>query len=258
MTLTDLQHQLERTLDIRATRDIVFSFFTDADRWAAWWGAGSTIEPHAGGRLLIRYPNGTEVLGAVVEITPPSRLVFTYGYATGQPVPPGASLVTIELEERGPMTRVHLTHAFDEPSVRDVHVQGWRYQLSLFANAVADHLHAGAHTLVDRWFAAWSNTDASSREQELQTLSSPGVTLRDRYSAVQGVDDLLAHVAAAQRFMPGLTMERRGDVRQCQGMVLADWVVRTADGREPARGTNLFEMSADGRVDAVTGFWQSQ
>jgi uncharacterized protein YndB with AHSA1/START domain len=255
--MTDLQHQLERTIDIRADREIVFGFFTDVERWAAWWGAGSTIDPRPGGSVLIRYPGGTEAIGAVVEIMPPSRLVFTYGYAKGQPVPPGGSVVTIDLEQRGRTTRVHLTHAFDDPSIRDQHVQGWRYQLSLFANAVADQLHAGAAALVDRWFAAWSNTDAPARDRELHALAAPDISVSDRYSAVQGLEDVLAHVAAAQRFMPGLTMERRGDVRQCQGSVLADWIARAADGAERARGTNVFVLSGDGRIEAVTGFWSA-
>ena len=32
---------------------------------------------------------------------------------------------------------VQLTHEFADAAVRDHHVQGWRFQLSLFANAMA-------------------------------------------------------------------------------------------------------------------------
>ena len=34
-------------------------------------------------------------------------------------------------------TLVQLTHEFADAAVRDHHVQGWRFQLSLFANAMA-------------------------------------------------------------------------------------------------------------------------
>jgi uncharacterized protein YndB with AHSA1/START domain len=255
--MSNLQHQLERTIEIRADREIVFGFFTDPARWAAWWGAGSTIDARPGGNVLIRYPGGIEAVGSVVDIAPPSRLVFTYGYATGQPVPPGGSMVTIDLEQRGRITRVQLTHAFDEPAIRDQHVQGWRYQLSLFANAVADEVHRRADAIVDRWFAAWSNSDAPSRERDLTALVSPAISVRDRFSAVQGLSDVLAHVAASQRFMPGLTIERRGDVRQCQGTVLADWVVRTQDGSERGGGCNVFELTGEGRIESITGFWKT-
>ena len=36
-----LEHSLERTVFIAATRATVFRFFTDSERFAAWWGAGS-------------------------------------------------------------------------------------------------------------------------------------------------------------------------------------------------------------------------
>ena len=41
----NLLHSLERTVVIQADQQTVFSFFTDNDRWASWWGAGSTIDP---------------------------------------------------------------------------------------------------------------------------------------------------------------------------------------------------------------------
>ena len=72
----------------------VFRFFTDSARWASWWGAGSTIDAKPGGRLLICYPGGTEVSGEVVELQPPQRIVFTYGYVSGQMIPPGGSGVS--------------------------------------------------------------------------------------------------------------------------------------------------------------------
>ena len=61
--MPELTHLLERTLVIEATRTIVFQFFTDTARWAAWWGAGSVIDARPGGRMLIRYANGVQVLG---------------------------------------------------------------------------------------------------------------------------------------------------------------------------------------------------
>ena len=66
--LSSLTHRLDRDVVIEAPREIVFRFFTDAQRWAAWWGAGSTIDPMPGGKLVIRYPDGTEVLGEVLDI----------------------------------------------------------------------------------------------------------------------------------------------------------------------------------------------
>jgi len=81
------------------------------------------------------------------------------------------------------------------------------------------------------------------------------VVFRDRFSNVEGFDDLSAHLSAAQRFMPGLRLTRNGAVRQCQGVALADWIARSADGQERGRGTNVFVFNADGRIESVTGLW---
>ena len=252
-----LPYHLERTIVIQAERETVFRFFTDNGRWASWWGAGSTIDARPGGRVLIRNPGGIEVSGEVVEIDAPERLVFTYGFNSGSPIPPGSSLVTIRLEEAGTNTRVHLSHDFAEAAVRDEHVQGWRYQLSLFGNVVVDEVNAGAADAVDGWFRSWSETDTSTRAAMLARVASPGVRFRDRFSLIDGIDDLVPHLAAAQRFMPGLTLEREGDIRHCQGTVLTDWVARTADGQERARGTNVFVFSGTGLIESVTGFWSA-
>ena len=92
-----LTHQLERTIVIDAPPATVFRYFTDSGKWAAWWGEGSTIDARPGGRLFVRYPNGVEAAGEVLDLAPPSRIAFTYGYAKGSPAP-GESRVTITLE----------------------------------------------------------------------------------------------------------------------------------------------------------------
>jgi hypothetical protein len=196
-----------------------------------------------------------EVSGQVLEIAPPQRIVFTYGYEQGTPIPPGGSRVTIRLEAVGDRTDLHLVHEFAEADVRDHHVQGWRYQLSLFGNVVADEVFAAAGALVDAWFAAWSEPDAAARDSLLARVTSSGVRFRDRFSAVEGFNELAAQVSAYHQFMSGFRIARDGNVRQCQGTVLADWVARAADGSERGRGTNVFTLNTRCQIDSVIGFW---
>jgi uncharacterized protein YndB with AHSA1/START domain len=250
-----LPHELKRVLVIQASRETVFRFFTDEARWAAWWGAGSTIDARPGGRVVIRYPNAVEAWGEVIDVTPPERITFTYGYASGTPIPAGGSRVTIRLDAEGTRTRLHLTHQFADAAVRDGHIQGWRYQLSLFANAVANEVYAHADRAVDAWFEAWSEPDPATREGALSRIANRDVGFRDQFSAIDGLDDLSVHLAAAQRFMPGLRLHRDGDVRHCQGVVLADWVAHGSDGQERSRGTNVFVFNSTGLIESVTGFW---
>jgi uncharacterized protein YndB with AHSA1/START domain len=257
MSMLALPLELHRTILIQAPRDLVFSYFTDSERWARWWGAGSTIDPRRGGAVQIVHPGGVRVAGEILEIDPPTRLVFTYGYTSGTPIPAGASVVTLQLADDRDGTRLDLSHAFAEEhaQVRDEMVQGWRFQLSLFANLVANDLHATAAAAVDSWFAAWSEPDTAKREVLLNRVATEEIRFRDRYSLIDGLSDLRPHLAAVHKFMPGLRLEREGDVRHCQGTVLADWIVRATDGTERGRGTNVFAFGHHGRIESVTGFW---
>ena len=250
-----LDYRLDRIVVIEAHPATVFSFFTDSGRWARWWGAGSTIDAAPGGRVLIRHPNGVEVIGEVLEIEAPDRLVFTYGYAAGTPIPENGSRVTIRLEAVANGARLHLTHDFADLIPREHHVQGWRYQLALFANLIADVVNADAPAVVDAWFAAWNEAQADARPEAFARVADAEVRFRDRYGFTSGLDDLLGHVAAVHQFMRGLQMRREGNVRHCQGRALSDWVALGAHGTPRAKGTNVFAFGPDGRIADVTGFW---
>lgn len=250
--MSTFPHQLDRVLFIRARRDTVFAFFTDSARWAAWWGAGSSIDPRVSGRVYIRHPNGAEVHGEVVEIAEPDHIVFTYATPGGQPA---ESLVTIRLDERPDGTTLRLSHAFADAAGRDAHVQGWRFHLSVFANRVSDIVNGQAEAVVDAWFDAWNDSDAARRDAAIGQLAIPGVAFHDRYSCVTSLDDLRAHLAAIHRFMPGMRVSRTGAVRQCQWRAIADWAATGPDGAARGAGTNVFEFNVDGRVASVTGFW---
>ena len=252
---TQLPHRLDRTVSIQAMPEVVFRFCQDSERWSKWWGAGSTIDPRPGGDVYIRHPGGIESRGTVLEVDPPRRLVFTYGFSTGKPIPDGSSRVTIVLEPQPKGTRLKLTHELPDEAVRDEHVQGWRFQLSLFANVVADEANANAARYVDLWFEAWAEPDAIARQKMLSEVAVPDVRMQDRYSNLDGIDDVLPHIAASQRFMPGIRLRRSGNIRHCQGMVLADWTMSGVDGKERGKGTNVFVLGPTGRIEWVTGFY---
>ena len=239
-------HRLDRTVTIGASRETVFRFFTDPARWASWWGAGSHIDARAGGEVKVRHPNGIEFLGVVREIAAPERIVFTYADAGGSPIPKDGSLVTIRPEAVEGRTRVHLTHEFAEESVRDQYVQGWRFQLSLFGNIVANEVQTKAGEVVDAWYSAWVIADAAERERVLAGIASQEVRFRDRFSLLDGLEEVNAHIGASQRFMPGVRLQRRGSVRHCQGTVLSDWVAVDVEGKELMAGTSVFSMGPGG------------
>ena len=64
--------------------------------------------------------------------------------------------------------------------MREEHIQGWRFQLSLFANLIADRASDGATAVVDQWFAAWGEPDAGVRERSLAAITTPDTRFEDR------------------------------------------------------------------------------
>ena len=256
--MSPLAHRLDRTIVINAPREAVFRYFSESSHWSKWWGAGSTIDSRPGGKIYIRYPEGTEVAGEVLEVKPPERIVFTYGYVSGNPIAVGSSRVTIQLAAERGATRLTLTHELEAAAARDQHVQGWRYQLSLFSNVVADEINAGAGAAVDAWFDSWAEPDAGTREKTLGRIASAELRFHDRYSNISGLAELFPHIAAAQHFMPGMRMKRSGDVRHCQGTVLADFTLAGPDGVARGSGTNVFVFGPAGQIESATGFMNPQ
>jgi uncharacterized protein YndB with AHSA1/START domain len=250
--MTDFPEALERRIEICARPETVFRYFTDPQRFARWWGEGSTIDARVGGKVLIRMPGGNRVDGEILEIEPSRRIVFTYRYASG--VPADGSLVTIVLEEAKSGTVLNLKHAFSSAKIRDTHVQGWRYQLAVFSKVISDEGAPRAVERVDAWLAAWGDPDAAKRRELLQSCAIPDVVFRDAYSATSGVDDLLANLEAIQIFFPGARLAREGEARISHGTAAADWIARRGDGSILGRGLNVYDFSPDGRIARVVGF----
>jgi uncharacterized protein YndB with AHSA1/START domain len=240
----------------------VFRYFTDSERFARWWGAGSSIEPSPGGRVRIRYPNAVVVTGEVVAIEPPRRIVFTYAYGengghedAARNDRGDATLVTVALDAVPDGTRVRLRHEFSSEKVRNQHVQGWRYQLAMFSRVVSEEAQAAAAERVDAFLRAWGEPDAAERRALLRSCAAEGIAFRDAFSATEGIEELLANLEAVRMHMPGMSLARAGDVRLAHGTALVAWTARREGGEEAGRGENVVDFDADGRIARVVGFW---
>jgi uncharacterized protein YndB with AHSA1/START domain len=66
-----------------------------------------------------------------IEVVPPRRIVFTWGWdGNGIPVPPGSSTVRIELERADGGTMVRLAHTgLQSADLRKLHRSGWERHL---------------------------------------------------------------------------------------------------------------------------------
>jgi uncharacterized protein YndB with AHSA1/START domain len=247
-----------RTIEIAAPRELVFQYFVDSERFARWWGPGSSVDPRPGGAVRICYPGGQVASGHFKEVVEPERVIFSYGYeGERQPLKPGTSTVSVYLEQIPSGTRVTLRHVgIPSEELAREHVQGWRYQLSLFSKTVGAELHANAARLLDQWFEAWAETDPTLRRELLEACAAPGITFHDPFSALAGYEDLESQIAAAQRFMAGSSVVRVGEPLVSHADALVRWEMRTADGQVGGRGSNAVTFAPDGRLLHVTGFWE--
>jgi uncharacterized protein YndB with AHSA1/START domain len=126
---------VERTISIAASPETVWEFLVDGSKATRWMGTSTTIEPRPGGTYRCEVLPGHTAEGEVVELDPPHRLVFTFGWSTGgaegNPVPPGSSTIEIDLIPEGTGTRLHFLHR-DLPNAAAVesHGHGWNHYLA--------------------------------------------------------------------------------------------------------------------------------
>jgi len=98
---------------IAAPPEVVFSYFTDAERYRIWQGVEAELDPRPGGVFRVRMTNRSRYFasGAFEEVDPPRRLVFTWGFEGVDGLPPGTTTVEVLLEPDGDGTLLRLRHS---------------------------------------------------------------------------------------------------------------------------------------------------
>ncbi|MGH8924367.1 MAG: SRPBCC family protein [Acidimicrobiia bacterium] len=114
----------------------VYAYLTDADKWIRWQGVGATLDPRKGGIFSLSMPNGANARGEFVELIPDAKVVFTWGWLDHPGVPPGSSIVEIDLAPDGTGTLLTLTHRELPEDEVPVHTEGWNLYLPRLAAVV--------------------------------------------------------------------------------------------------------------------------
>jgi uncharacterized protein YndB with AHSA1/START domain len=128
----------ERTLSIAASPETVWEFFVDPEKLCRWKGMHADLDPRPGGAYRCEVVPGHTARGEYVELDPPRRLVFTWGWDGGDAVPPGSSTIEVELTPEGEGTSLRFVHR-DLPDAEQVasHAQGWDHYLDRLEIAAA-------------------------------------------------------------------------------------------------------------------------
>jgi uncharacterized protein YndB with AHSA1/START domain len=130
--------QLRRV--IAAPRERVFAAWTTPSDIKAWFGPDNCrvldaqIDLRIGGaycfHLSTQRLGEIKVRGRYQEVTPPSKLIYTWQWEGHPELTPGPSLVSVEFVEAGTSTEIRLRHE-QLPSIesRDAHGHGWNETL---------------------------------------------------------------------------------------------------------------------------------
>lgn len=135
-------------LTVHAAIEDVYALLTDAELFVQWMADDATLDPVPGGVVRWTHPNGDTVSGRYVELDPPRRVVFTYGWERPEvEIPPGSTTVEIDLVPLGPAeTRLRLVHRGLGDRAAEAHAGGWAHYLARLGTRAA-----GTHPGADPW-----------------------------------------------------------------------------------------------------------
>jgi uncharacterized protein YndB with AHSA1/START domain len=136
MSTTVIEDTVTLTRQFKAPRERVFAAFASGPMLSQWLGPANgkvqscDVDFKVGGKYRYAF-NSPEmgdmaVNGEYREITPPSKIVFTWQWEDDEDWAKVTSVITIDLVAQGTETELRLTQVgFPAPEGRDNHGRGW-------------------------------------------------------------------------------------------------------------------------------------
>jgi uncharacterized protein YndB with AHSA1/START domain len=125
---------VHRETHIAAPPAAVFALLTDPEKILRWMGTEAQVEPQPGGLYLVNVTGARFARGSFREVVPVHRLAYSFGWDGSEVVPPGSSLVEIDLIEQPDGTLLRLTHS-GLPNAEQCagHAEGWTHYFGRLA-----------------------------------------------------------------------------------------------------------------------------
>jgi uncharacterized protein YndB with AHSA1/START domain len=95
---------VRRETQVAAPPAAVFALLTDPEKILRWMGTEAQFEPQPGGLSLLNVTGARVARGSFREVVPVHRLAYSFGWDGDEVVPPGSSLIEIDLLEQPPGT----------------------------------------------------------------------------------------------------------------------------------------------------------
>ena len=129
---------VRREVQIAAPPATIFAFLTDPEKIVRWMGTEATVEPHLDGLYLVNVTGKDTAQGRFTEVIPVHRLAYTFGWQEDEKMPPGSSLIEIDLIEQEGGTLLRMTHSgLPDAETCAAHEEGWMHFLGRLAVAAA-------------------------------------------------------------------------------------------------------------------------
>jgi len=131
---------VRRETQIAAPPATVFAFLTDPQKIVSWIGLEASTEQQPGGLYLIKGVGNTTrtARGAFREVVPVHRLAYSFGWDDHEEVPPGSSLIEIDLIDHDGGTLLRMTHSGLPTEAQCAnHAKGWAHYLGRLAVAAS-------------------------------------------------------------------------------------------------------------------------
>lgn len=129
---------VRREAHIAAPPAAVFALMTDPEKILRWMGTEAEVKPEPGGLYLVNVTGARFARGSFREVVPVHRLAYSFGWDGSEEVPPGSSLVEIDLIEQPDGTLLRLTHS-GLPSAAQCasHTEGWVHYIGRLGEVAA-------------------------------------------------------------------------------------------------------------------------
>jgi hypothetical protein len=111
------------------------------------------------------------------------------------------------------------------------------------------------HEGVERYFAAWNETDPARRRELIARTWTEDGTYVDPLVAAAGHDAIDATIAAAQVQFPGFVFRLAGPIDAHHNLARFTWELAPRDGADAlVVGSDVAVLDGEGRMTAVHGF----
>jgi hypothetical protein len=110
-------------------------------------------------------------------------------------------------------------------------------------------------TLIDDYFAMWREADPGARRTLVEKAFTPEGRHVDPLADARGYAEVNDMVTNMHAHYPGFSIDRTSGIDQHGDQLRFAWQVAAADGTLVVAGIDIGELSDDGRLTRVAGFW---